>query len=302
MITPRTIRLAIGFIGVTAIFVILISLPWDTLETSLNTLTGTQNASTTPPVFKTPTLQAKTAVVYDISRGTIIFGQQEQQVAPLASITKVMTALVSADYLTPTTRITITNEDLARGSNAGLEAGRTWTYTSLADFMMTTSSNGAARAIARQTEEVTSRPFTTLATEKAHALGLSSLTYKNETGLDEGGLPGASGSALDTAKLMAYTLQTKPELLGSTKWESVRRQTVDGAVAAGRNTNLIIRTIPGFLGSKTGFTDLAGGNLAVVFDAGLDRPVAVVVLGSTQEGRFTDVHTLIESTLEFLAH
>jgi D-alanyl-D-alanine carboxypeptidase len=48
--------------------------------------------------------------------------------------------------------------------------------------------------------------------------------------------------------------------------------------------------------SKTGYTDLAGGNLAVVFDAGIGHPVAVVVLGSTKEERFTDVQRLVRAT------
>jgi D-alanyl-D-alanine carboxypeptidase len=54
------------------------------------------------------------------------------------------------------------------------------------------------------------------------------------------------------------------------------------------------------LGSKTGLTDLAGGNLAVVFDAGFDHPVGVVVLGSSEKGRFEDVEKLVWSTIEYL--
>jgi D-alanyl-D-alanine carboxypeptidase len=53
--------------------------------------------------------------------------------------------------------------------------------------------------------------------------------------------------------------------------------------------------------SKTGFTDLAGGNLAIVFDAGVNHPVAVVVLGSTEDSRFTDVSELVGATLAHFA-
>ena len=60
--------------------------------------------------------------------------------------------------------------------------------------------------------------------------------------------------------------------------------------------------MPGLLRSKTGFTDLAGGNLAVIFDAGMNHPVAIVVLGSTQSGRFTDVKTLMAATLAHFAN
>ena len=62
------------------------------------------------------------------------------------------------------------------------------------------------------------------------------------------------------------------------------------------NTNTSAAAIPGLIGSKTGFTDLAGGNLAVVFDVGLSRPVIAVVLGSTKETRFTDIEQLVNAT------
>ena len=55
-----------------------------------------------------------------------------------------------------------------------------------------------------------------------------------------------------------------------------------------------------FVLGKTGFTDLAGGNLAIVFEAGPLYPIAVVVLGSTAEDRFTDVEKLVWATLESL--
>ncbi|MDZ4226360.1 MAG: hypothetical protein U1C66_02630, partial [Patescibacteria group bacterium] len=53
--------------------------------------------------------------------------------------------------------------------------------------------------------------------------------------------------------------------------------------------------MPGFVGAKTGFTDLAGGNLVAAFDLELGRPVVIVALGSTLEGRFADVKLLLEA-------
>jgi D-alanyl-D-alanine carboxypeptidase len=67
------------------------------------------------------------------------------------------------------------------------------------------------------------------------------------------------------------------------------------------NTNQDVEHIPNLLLSKTGFTDLAGGNLVVVYDAGINHPVAIVVLGSTEEGRFTDVKTLLNATFAHFA-
>jgi len=55
--------------------------------------------------------------------------------------------------------------------------------------------------------------------------------------------------------------------------------------------------IPGIIMGKTGYTDLAGGNLAVVFDAGVGHPVVAVVMGSTQDGRFSDMKQLVSASI-----
>ncbi len=67
-----------------------------------------------------------------------------------------------------------------------------------------------------------------------------------------------------------------------------------------KNTNEQIASIPSFLGGKTGYTDLAGGNLVVAFSAGVDRPIVISVLGSTAEERFSDIEKLIWATFEYL--
>ena len=74
----------------------------------------------------------------------------------------------------------------------------------------------------------------------------------------------------------------------------------DTAEASERNTNLVASEIPGLLGSKTGLTDLAGGNLVFAFDPELGRPIVITILGSTEEGRFQDVRKLISATLEYI--
>jgi D-alanyl-D-alanine carboxypeptidase len=67
-----------------------------------------------------------------------------------------------------------------------------------------------------------------------------------------------------------------------------------------RNTNRETGKFPLLLASKTGYTDLAGGNLALAFDAGFNHPIVVVVLGSSYDGRFADAEKLVWSTLEYL--
>jgi D-alanyl-D-alanine carboxypeptidase len=66
------------------------------------------------------------------------------------------------------------------------------------------------------------------------------------------------------------------------------------------NTNVVIDKIPNLIASKTGYTDLAGGNLVIAFDAGLNHPIIISVLGSTEKGRFSDVLQLVQATLKQL--
>jgi D-alanyl-D-alanine carboxypeptidase len=67
------------------------------------------------------------------------------------------------------------------------------------------------------------------------------------------------------------------------------------------NTNISATETAGLIASKTGFTDLAGGNLAVAINHDLNHPFAIVVLGSTREARFTDVAMLQIALQEYLA-
>jgi len=60
------------------------------------------------------------------------------------------------------------------------------------------------------------------------------------------------------------------------------------------NTSSVIGSLGGGIASKTGYTDLAGGNLAIVFEPIPGRSVAAVVLGSTREGRDSDMEALTE--------
>ena len=100
----------------------------------------------------------------------------------------------------------------------------------------------------------------------------------------------------DMAFLMEHIVQHEPDILTFTKTDQARVYSEDGTYHDTENTNYYINQIPGLIGSKTGYTDLAGGNLVVAFDAGLNRPIVITVLGSTRHERFTDVITLVEET------
>jgi D-alanyl-D-alanine carboxypeptidase len=91
-------------------------------------------------------------------------------------------------------------------------------------------------------------------------------------------------------------------MLYTTSLDQISIKSSNGFYHKIENTNTIVGELPNILASKTGFTDLAGGNLAVIIDPSLNRPILIVVLGSTKEGRFQDVSNLAQKTIEYLSY
>jgi D-alanyl-D-alanine carboxypeptidase len=247
-------------------------------------------------------LIAEAAVVYDVLTDNVLYEKNADAVLPLASITKLMTALVAYELLESQERV------LVPTANAGHTTSPDKTEHLLAGQLsrlaLIASSNEAAYALAASagsrlgTEDAVEQ-FIVAMNIRAAELNLSSFLFKNTTGLDiTSNEAGAMGSARDVAKLVAYLMVNHPQLLASTDADRVRVHSETGTIYEAENTNTQIKQIPNLLASKTGYTDLAGGNLVVAFDAGFNRPVIVAVLGSTRNARFTDVLTLIEAVRE----
>jgi D-alanyl-D-alanine carboxypeptidase len=248
-------------------------------------------------------LEAKAYAVYDITTGELIAGQKENEVLPLASITKVMTVLVASENLEP--RSTVAINQTTSSNNGGLRQGEKWSLANLAALTLVVSSNDGATALAEASQTQTGQEdFINQMNHKALALGLNDLSFANPTGLDldDKITPGGQGSALSVAKLFSYVLKNKPELLSATREPVIQEKSLDNFSHTVLNTNEIIKDIPGLLASKTGLTDLAGGNLAIVTNIGLRRPVAIVVLGSGQSGRFTDTQKLVKATINYYSN
>ena len=138
--------------------------------------------------------------------------------------------------------------------------------------------------------------------KRARTLGLSKTHFGNETGLDKDTIEtGAESTARETALFFADALARFPDIFTATKWEDLSLSSANGELRDARNTNHEVGKLPLLLASKTGFTDLAGGNLVVAFDADFGYPIIVVVFGSTETARFNDVEQLVWATLRYLS-
>lgn len=244
-------------------------------------------------------ITAKSAVVLDTVTGTEFFTKNASVQLPLASLTKMMLAYVVSDYFSPNDIVSIPRSALSTEGESGFVATSTWYFQDLLDFTLMTSSNDGAVALAQNAETFmqSGDDIETKMNATAQAWGLTQTYFLNETGLDEDevAMSGAYGSARDVAHMLARIYATDPDLLAATTQDTHTFSDTNGTAYAAENTNDALHNIPGLVAGKTGYTDLAGGNLAVAFEIEPAHPIVIVVLGSTFEGRFADVSSLVQA-------
>lgn len=194
---------------------------------------------------------ARCAALIEAQTGEMLYGKNETRPEPMASTTKVMTALVAIENYSLSEMVSVSLKAAGQeGSSAGLEAGDSVSVEELLLGLMLASGNDAACALAEHCGS--ERLFVEMMNEKAALLGLENTVYSDPSGL-EGEI--ASTTALDLAKLLAAAMQV-PEFARLTGTQS--------ATVCGRpitNHNRLLWMYPGVDGGKTGYTVRAGRTL-----------------------------------------
>lgn len=227
--------------------------------------------------FSAP-LSAASLVVVDNASNSVLFSKNMDDVRPIASITKLMTALVFLDTSPDMTEyMTILPSDVREGPEY-VESGDRLRVRDVFNAMLIGSSNTAAVALARHTG-LPSEEFVARMNQKAKVLGLSQSQFAEPSGLD----PANVSTARELAALTRYAL-TQDAVLASVKREAY---TLYPAGAAPRNvatTNWLmtgqVRRVSNatVVGGKTGYIDASGYNIAVTFRKD-QHDVTIVVLG-----------------------
>jgi len=271
-----------------------------TSDTDSGSLTST--TSTAPDAFANVPLEAKAAIVYDLVTGETLYAKNADAQLPLASLTKLLSVYAALQVFSPDTAITIPPSVTTLTPPKTFSAGQIFSLSDLARLTLTASLNDGAAAIAEATAARESRSQSDMLAGAAASLGLSQTYAVNGSGLDmSAAISGGYGSARDLARLAGALVQKAPTIAEATTQAFTQATSAGGTTFKVKNTDPIINTIPRLLLSKTGYTDLAGGNLALVFDSGMQHPIAVVVLGSSQKARFTDGSALVAATLAHFA-
>ena len=256
-------------------------------------------------------LEASAAIVLDTITGDILYERESEAQLPLASLTKVATALAVSEVLSLDETIVIPYDTAPQGAAQRLGKGERWSVKDVITFTLVSSSNLGAQMLADAANTRTAGRYPRAPKDAAvvwrmndiaRELGLIHTYFLNVSGLDISMTQaGSYGSAGDVARLFAFAASTSPELFSGTTQGGILLVSEQGARTSAFNTNEALGSIPGLMLGKTGYTDLARGNLAVVFDAGIGHPIVAVVLGSSYEGRFTDMRALVRATRDVLA-
>lgn len=234
----------------------------------------------TSPPNSVPQISARHVFIQNLDTGAVVYQKSADEHIYPASTTKIVTALVALDYY-PLDRIITVTKSYPEGEDLGLVAGEQFSVEKLLYALLVQSANDVAEILAENM--VGGRPaFITAMNTKVTQLGLLNTHFVNPHGLDE---VNHYSSASDLGRLAAYAM--KNPLFS--RIVSTENSVISSHILT--NTNQLLGKVPGLLGVKTGFTDLAGQSLISVVDRDNLR-FLIVVLGS--QDRFGDTRNLID--------
>jgi len=240
-----------------------------------------------------PEITAKTALVFDTTRQKILWQKNGlDEARPIASITKLMTALAITENTKMGDIFTVSKEAIATYGEIGdLKVGEQLTVKNLLFALLLESSNDAAEALRENLKTVYSKDLVELMNKKIEELNLHNTFYADASGLD----PKNQSSARDLIKIMQAVLKNQ------TLREIIKSSAIDIISADGlfkhhfASTNKLLSRFPELLGGKTGYTEEAGNCMIIAFEVPNNQGIAISVIMDSQD-RMGESASLIEWT------
>ena len=237
-------------------------------------------------------LTSRAALLMEKTTGQILFAQNEHEKLEPASVTKIMTLLLTMDAIDSGALayddvVTVSaNAAGMGGSQVYLAEGEQITVEELLKCVCVSSGNDAAVALAEKVAGVTEL-FVEQMNNRARGLGMDDTHFVNPTGLTA---EGHVTSAHDIALMSRELLTKHPDIRSfTTIWtDSIRNGTFDLA-----NTNKLIRRYDGATGLKTGYTASAGYCISATAEREGMELIAVVMKGETADKRNADAKALL---------
>lgn len=245
---PAFLRIVALLLGL----ILLCSLP---LLTGASHVVATATATLPAPKTAAPAISAASAALLDINSGCFLVEVNANERRPMASTTKIMTALVVLEHCALDETVTVPREAVGvEGSSVYLFEGEEITVRTLLYALLLSSANDAAVALACHTAGSV-ETFAAMMNEKAAALGLINTHFTNPHGLfDEAHYTTARELSLITA--VALQNQTFAKIVATPRYSVPQNGTE--ATRLFLNHNRLLRTYEGAVGVKTGFTKKSG--------------------------------------------
>lgn len=225
---------------------------------------------------KAPAVTTDHYLVTDIESHTVLAGDNIAEPLPIASLTKLMTALIAAEYINLDTSVPIVSERYVTTLIPRLEGRYEASMYSLLQLLLVESSNEAAEVIA----SVIGRDnFIDKMNKKASALGLNDTVFTDPAGLDNGNV----STTADLTRLLQYIYHNRSFVLELTKDADLDTAYVSGEFGPLKNFNEM-DGVANFIGGKVGETLAAGQTSATLHTIEVDgeqRLVAIILLNST---------------------
>lgn len=240
-------------------------------------------------------LTCPSLILTEAGTGQVIFERNADEQRPVASVTKVMTILLTLEAIDEGRvktgdAVTVSQHAMSMGgSQAFLEAGHSYPLGELLKSMIVASANDSAVALAEHlcgTEDA----FVRRMNERAAELGLTGTHYVNCTGLPA---QGHYTTARDVAALSAQLDRHPLYYQYSTIWMDEIRHS-GGRVTQLTNTNRLIRFYPGADGYKTGSTNEARYCISATAKKDGMRLIAVVLGAAASQTRFDEARMMLE--------
>ncbi|MCL4366071.1 serine hydrolase [Patescibacteria group bacterium] len=243
-----------------------------------------------PPVGKNlplPNFGARAVFIKDLTTDTVLYQKYSNVSLPIASTTKIMTAVVASEYFKQNSVLTVGGSANISGSRVGLSSGESLTFRSLLYGMLLNSGNDAAFALAENYPGGV-LGFVSAMNKKILNLGLRNTHFDNPAGFDS---PKHYSSAADLAEITQEALKvpTLARIFATkeTNIVSLNKKYTHQLL----NLNKLLTSVNGVLGVKTGTTQAAKENLVTLVERDGHR-VLLVVLGS--DDRFGETTRLID--------
>jgi D-alanyl-D-alanine carboxypeptidase (penicillin-binding protein 5/6) len=246
-----------------------------------------------------PYISAKAFYLVDMDTGNVLANANGTMSLPMASTTKIMTAILAIQAGDPNQMVTINQEAvdeaiLHDGSNAGLQVGEEFPLKDMIYWLLLPSGDDAAVAIADTLGGGTQANFVERMNLLAYRLGLFQTHYADPDGLNWRDSPDHYSSAADLTHLATYAMQI-PEFAQIVKTTNYSvPATAQHQAHKCINTDSLLTAFPGMLGIKTGHTDAAGWCLVFAAEHDGHRLIGTVLGSPSETQRDNDVTALLD--------